>query len=85
MMISTVTGQFENFSGTVHTDGDDFDDADVHMEIDVTSINTRAGFELKGELNRKEFGLKWDAVTEAGNVVVSDKVTLVIGAQFIKQ
>jgi polyisoprenoid-binding protein YceI len=46
---------------------------------------TKAGFELTGEINRKEFGLKWDAVTEAGNIVVSDKVRLLIGVQFIRQ
>jgi len=46
---------------------------------------TKAGFELSGEISRKAFGLKWDAVTEAGNVVVSDAVKLMIGVQFIKQ
>lgn len=46
---------------------------------------TKAGFEISGEINRKDFGLKWSAVTEAGNIVVSDKVKLVIGAQFVKQ
>lgn len=43
--------------------------------------NTKAGFELSGKLNRKEFGLKWDAVTEAGGVVVSDEVKLHVNAQ----
>lgn len=46
---------------------------------------TKSGFEIRGEISRKEFGLKWNAVTEAGSVVVSDKVQLVIGAQFVKQ
>jgi len=46
---------------------------------------TKAGFELTRELNRKEFGLKWDSVTEAGSVVVSDRVILLISAQFIRQ
>jgi polyisoprenoid-binding protein YceI len=46
---------------------------------------TKAGFELAGEINRKEFGLKWDAVTEAGSVVVSDKVKMIIGIQLVKQ
>lgn len=46
---------------------------------------TKAGFEITGEIDRKEFGLKWSAVTEAGNIVVSDKVKLAIGAQFVKQ
>ena len=46
---------------------------------------TKAGFEIFGEIDRKEFGLQWSAVTEAGNIVVSDKVKLHIDAQFVKQ
>ena len=46
---------------------------------------TKAGFEISGEINRKDFDLKWDAVTEAGNIVVSDKVKLAVEAQFIEQ
>ncbi len=46
---------------------------------------TKAGFELAGTLKRKEFGLMWDAVTEAGGVVVSDDVRLVMNIQVIKQ
>ena len=36
-------------------------------------------------LNRKDFGLTWSAVTEAGNVVVSDKVKFSASLQFTKQ
>lgn len=43
--------------------------------------NTKAGFEITGKLKRKEFGLSWDAVTEAGGVVVSDEVKLVLNVQ----
>lgn len=46
---------------------------------------TKAGFEISGEINRKEFNLSWSAITEAGNIVVSDNVKLAIEAQFIKQ
>ena len=45
----------------------------------------KAGFEIKGKINRKEFGLAWDAVTEAGGVVVSDEVKLIMNVQFGKQ
>ncbi|CAN5319761.1 YceI family protein [soil metagenome] len=44
--------------------------------------NTKAGFEINGKLNRKEFGLTWSAVTEAGNIVVSDEVKLHLNVQF---
>jgi len=46
---------------------------------------TKAGFEMTGNINRKDFNLTWSAVTEAGSIVVSDKVKLVIDVQFIKQ
>lgn len=150
MMISTVTGEFEKFDATVETNGDDFTNAKVNVEVEVDSIKTKntdrenhlksddffnaekypkitfnsksfdgetlvgdltirditkevkldtefngiavdpygqtkAGFELTGEINRKEFGLMWNAVTEAGNVVVSDKVKIAVNVQFVKQ
>lgn len=46
--------------------------------------NTKAGFDVTGKINRKDFGLKWNAVTEAGNVVVSDEVKLSLNVQFVK-
>ena len=36
--------------------------------------HTKAGFTVEGKINRKEFGLTWGALTEAGNVVVGDEV-----------
>lgn len=45
---------------------------------------TKTGFEIRGVVNRKDFGLKWSAVTEAGSVVVGDEVKLVINVQLIK-
>lgn len=45
--------------------------------------NHKAGFEITGKLNRKEFGLKWDAITEAGGVVVSDEVRLHLNVQLV--
>lgn len=47
--------------------------------------NTKAGFEINGKLKRKEFGLKWDAITEAGGAVVSDEVKLHLNVQLVKQ
>lgn len=47
--------------------------------------NTKVGFEVSGKINRKEFGLKWDAVTEAGGAVVSDQVKIIANVQFAKQ
>lgn len=47
--------------------------------------NTKAGFEVTGVIKRKEFGLTWDGVTEAGGVVVSDDVKLTMNIQVAKQ
>lgn len=150
MMISTVSGSFNEFDASVETDNDnfkngnftftgkiasidtknkdrdqhlksaDFFDAETYPElsfqsksfdgdkmvgdliikdvtkeitIDVTFNGivqdpygqTKAGFEGSAELSRKEFGLNWNSVTEAGSIVVSDRVKLVLDLQFIKQ
>lgn len=46
--------------------------------------NTKAGFDVTGKINRKDFGLTWSAVTEAGQIVVSDEVKLLLSVQFVK-
>jgi polyisoprenoid-binding protein YceI len=46
---------------------------------------TAAGFEITGKLNRKDFGLKWHAATEAGQIVVSDEVRLDVTMEIVKQ
>ena len=46
---------------------------------------TKAGFSVTGKINRKDFGLNWSAVTEAGGVVVSDEVRIQAEVQYIKQ
>jgi polyisoprenoid-binding protein YceI len=46
--------------------------------------NTKAGFTVSGKINRKEFGLVWNGVTEAGSVVVSDEVRINADLQFTK-
>jgi len=47
--------------------------------------NTRAGFSINGKINRKDFGLKWNAATESGGVVVGDDVKIHCNVEFIKQ
>ena len=46
---------------------------------------TKAGFEITGLINRKDFGLHWNGVTEAGGVVVADEVKIICNVQFTKQ
>jgi len=45
---------------------------------------TKTGFSVTGKISRKEFGLTWDAVTEAGSVVVGDEVKISCEVQLIK-
>ncbi|QKG54295.1 YceI family protein [Hymenobacter sp. BRD67] len=47
--------------------------------------NTKAGFEITGKVNRKEYGLTWGGITEAGAIVLGDDVKLTINVQFAKQ
>ena len=153
LVIATVTGSFKKFSGSVETESEDFDGAQVSFSLDVNSIDTnqvdrdnhlkspdffaaeqyptidftgslakvegseysldgaltlhgitkaivlnvdfggtivdpwgnnRAGFEISGKLNRKDFGLSWNALTEAGGMVVSEEVKLHINAELIR-
>ena len=46
---------------------------------------TKAGFTVNGKISRKEFGLTWSAVTEAGQVVVSDDIRILAEIQLVKQ
>ncbi len=46
---------------------------------------TKAGFSVSGKINRKDFGLTWNALTEAGGVTVSDEVKIAAEVQYIKQ
>ncbi len=46
--------------------------------------NTKAGFTLEGKIKRNEFNLRWDAVTEAGSIVVSDEIRIACEIQMVK-
>ncbi len=47
--------------------------------------NMKAGFTINGKIKRKDFGLHWDSITEAGGVVVSDEVRIACEIQLIGQ
>lgn len=155
LMITNVTGNFNQFDATLEAANVDFSDASISFEADINSINTnneqrdghlksddffaaekfpklsfvstsfaknadgeytlagnltirdvtkpvelaveyggtmvdpwgqtKAGFEISGKINRKDFGLQWTATTEAGGIVVSDEVKLHLSVQMIKQ
>ncbi len=46
--------------------------------------NLRAGFEGSVVINRKDFGITWNAALETGGVLVSDKITLEFEVSAIK-
>ena len=154
LVISTVSGKFEKFDGSVYSSSSDFSDAEVEFYTDVNTINTgqpdrdahlkspdffdaanypkltfksknirktgdgtyimtgdltirgttktvqlnveyggttkdpwgntKAGFEITGKVNRKEFGLSWNAVTETGGLVVAEEVKLQLAVELVK-
>lgn len=47
--------------------------------------NEKAGFSVSGKINRKDFGLNWNAALETGGVLVSDEVRINAEVQFVKQ
>ncbi len=154
-MVTKVRGQFDEFEGSAHLDGDDpskssaqltiqaksiqtsnqqrddrlrsndFLDMDNHPTITFTSTkveqvdgtnfkitgdltirgvtkpvtvdfelagaendpwgNFRVGFEGKVTINRKDWGVSWNAALESGGVLVSDEVTLEFDVAAIRQ
>ena len=155
LVISTVTGTFNSFQGSVESETEDFSDAKINFEITVDSIDTnqeqrdghlksadffdvaqypkitfvstsfkkvkgeqyklagnltvkdvtkaveldveyggsatdfygnkKAGFEVTGKINRKDFGLSWDGITEAGAIVVGEDIRLNFNIQLAQQ
>ncbi len=47
--------------------------------------NERAGFSAKASLDRREFGLVWNAALETGGVLVGEKVEIAIELEAVKQ
>jgi polyisoprenoid-binding protein YceI len=47
--------------------------------------NEKAGFSLNGKINRKDWGLNWNAALETGGVLVSEEVRISGEVQFVKQ
>lgn len=157
LVISTVTGSFNNFTGgaTTNDDFSDFSGAEIHFSLDVNSIdtnqaqrdehlksaeffdaetyphisflstsfqkvkgdvykltgnltmkgitkpvevtaeyggsakdaygNTKIGFEVAGVVNRKEFGLTYNALTETGGLALGEDIKLIANIQLAPQ
>lgn len=63
----------------------------VKLEVELGGIgkdpwgNQKAGFTVKGKINRTDFKLNWNAALETGGVLVSEEVKLQAEIQLIKK
>jgi polyisoprenoid-binding protein YceI len=63
----------------------------VKLEVEFGGLmtdpwgNQKAGFSLNGKVNRKDFGLTWNAALEAGGVLVGDEIRISSEVQLLKQ
>jgi polyisoprenoid-binding protein YceI len=46
--------------------------------------NTRVAISAKTKINRKDFGLAWNAALETGGLLVGEDVTITLEAEFVK-
>ncbi|MFM7022041.1 MAG: YceI family protein [Flavobacteriales bacterium] len=154
LVITTVTGHFKKFEGSLQSEKDDFSDAKISFKAETNSIdtnneqrdghlksddffnaekfpfitftskelkktsgnkyklsgeltirditksieldaeyngtaidpwgNTKVGFELSGSINRFDYQLKWNALTEAGGAMVGADIKLALNIQLVK-
>ena len=60
-------------------------DAEFHGRGKDPWGGERMGFEARGKLNRKEYGLNWNQVLESGGWLVGDDIKLAIEVELVKQ
>ena len=76
-----ITGDLE-INGTVR-------EVELEAEILGTGIGSqdeeRLGLEVRGQISRKDFGMRFNAALGSGNAVVADKVRLELDIAAIKQ
>ncbi|HVZ56267.1 MAG TPA: YceI family protein [Chitinophagaceae bacterium] len=59
----------------------------IRLDVEFSGLvkdpwgNTKAGVILHGKVNRKDFGLKWNVITEAGGMLVAEEVKIVCEVQ----
>ncbi len=47
--------------------------------------NQKIGFEITGTINRKEFGLTYNALTETGGLAIAENIKLIANIQLVKE
>jgi len=64
---------------------------EVLLDVEFGGINKdpwgaeKAGFSVNGKINRKEWGLNWNAALETGGVLVGEEVKIMAEVQFTKE
>jgi polyisoprenoid-binding protein YceI len=62
----------------------------VEFEVEFEGVaadpwgNTKAGFTAEAEINRKDWGVEWNAPLEAGGVLVGEKVKIQLDVELLK-
>lgn len=63
----------------------------ITLEVEFNGVNKdpwgneKLGFSLSGKINRKDWGLTWNAALETGGFLVADELKILAEAQFVKQ
>lgn len=61
----------------------------LNVEFGGTNIdpwgNEKMAFSVEGKINRKDWGLNWNAALETGGVLVGEEVKISADLQFVKQ
>jgi polyisoprenoid-binding protein YceI len=63
----------------------------VELDVEYSEIvkdpygQIKAGFEVKGKINRKDFGVSFNGVTDNGGLMLGEEVKLLSSVQFVKQ
>ena len=62
---------------------------ELNVEFNGSAIdpygNSKTGWDVRGKINRQDFGLTFNAVTEAGTIMLSDEIKIECSIQLIKQ
>jgi Uncharacterized conserved protein len=79
LVISSVTGKFKSFDGSVESDKDDFTDATIRFTADVNSIDT-GNEQRDGHLKSADF---FDAANHPQLTFESTSVTKKSGSEYV--
>lgn len=63
----------------------------IELKVEILGVindpwgNTRTALNLQSTINRKDWGLEWNMVLDAGNVLVSDKININVEAAVLRK